>query len=99
MKDFITAAFPWVVLGIAIAVACAVYARKKNTKQADSKDAEKENGLAMGFTHRVWCLGVAFGTLIGSVTDNQGLWMPLGLSIGMLFGILFSTINKGDDEK
>ena len=84
MKDFIMAALPWVVTGLAIALACGGFAAKKKKHCADKKAKVSGSGLALGM-----CLGVAAGTAIGSLTDNMGLWMPLGMSIGMLLGMAF----------
>ena len=37
--------------------------------------------LALGMT-----LGVAAGSVIGVLTDNGGLWIPIGLAIGAGIG-------------
>ncbi len=56
------------------------------------KDNESYLSLPLGM-----CFGVAFGTTIGSVTGNLGLWLPIELCAGMLFGVVF--MNKDDMQK
>ena len=73
MKDFITAALPWIIIGIAIAL-LAVNAgkRKKGEKKADDNKSE---GMCIGM-----CIGVALGA--SGVID-----LGLGISLGMLAGM------------
>ena len=73
MKDFITAALPWIIIGIAIAL-LAVNAgkRKKGEKKADDNMSE---GMCIGM-----CIGVALGA--SGVID-----LGLGISLGMLAGM------------
>ena len=36
-------------------------------------------------TGRGVALGVIFGTLLGVLTDNIGLWLPIGIALGAAF--------------
>ena len=36
-------------------------------------------------TGRGVALGVVFGTLLGVLTDNIGLWLPIGIALGAAF--------------
>ena len=80
MKDFITMALPWIIIGIAIAV-LAVNAgkRKKSGKNADGTMSE---GMCIGM-----CIGVALGT--SGVLD-----LSLGISLGMFAGMAVSSCVK-----
>ena len=73
MKEFFSAALPWILMGVAIAVFAANCAREKE----NSRKTEK-NGMAVGM-----CIGILAGivlTLLGVFKD-----MTLGISIGMLW--------------
>ena len=72
MRDFIMAAVPLVVTGIALAVFCAGRAEKK-------KKQEKENGYeAEGMS-----LGMCFGAAVGAMFPE---YIGVTLSMGMLTG-------------
>lgn len=95
MKDFIMAALPWVIMGIALAVACVSFASgKKKTKNGEQGEQQMGAGVPLGM-----CFGVSFGAAMGALTDNMGVWLPVGISVGMLFGAAFmSTDSKKKDE-
>ena len=38
------------------------------------------------------CMGIAFGAVIGMLTDNTGLWIPIGLYLGLAVGDLLSVV-------
>ena len=42
------------------------------------------------------CTGIAVGAAIGAATHNIGLWMPIGLSVGICLGLLFGR--GGEDD-
>lgn len=44
---------------------------------------------------RFIALGIVFGTLLGVVTGNLGLWLPLGIAFG---GGLEAASNKKEKE-
>ena len=52
----------------------------------NKNDKRNTTGLAIGM-----CLGVAIGTAIGAMTDNMGLWIPIGISVGMCLGLAFGN--------
>lgn len=84
MLDFVKAAFPWVIIGITIAVFAATRTRLKKQK-ADQADGKGEygnyqsEGLCIGM-----CIGVAFGTT--GICD-----LATGLGLGMLLGMMIGT--------
>lgn len=86
VKDFISAALPWVVMGLLLAVYFAVSAKNNKKGKADDNYAAEGMGLGM-------CLGLCVYTAIG---QNVGI----GLSIGMLFGLAIgSGIRKEKKEE
>ena len=76
MRDFIMAALPLVVVGIALAVFFAGRAGKK-------KKGEKENGYeAMGMS-----LGMFFGAAVGAILPEYiGVTLSMGCSLGCWSG-------------
>lgn len=75
MKEFLLAALPFIICGIAVIVIL------KNTKKQTSKD----NYLVEGM-----CLGLAFGSMIGAMFPSQlGLCLSLGMLIGEAIGSYF----------
>lgn len=39
-------------------------------------------------------MGAGFGTAIGIATGNLGVWLPIGVALGMLYPALFGTDTK-----
>jgi hypothetical protein len=56
----------------------------KNRKDQDTK---KETSTAIG-------LGIMFGSIIGALTDNIGIWLPLGMAIGVGIGASRARLKK-----
>ncbi len=88
--DFMSAALPWLCMGLLVAVFAASYGKKKSGKdETDSK--EKENygleGMSFGM-----CFGVALGTTLG---NNTGIGMSLGMLLGLAIG---SCIEKKTEK-
>ena len=80
MRDFMMAALPLVVAGIALAVFFAGRAGKK-------KKQEMENGYeAMGMS-----LGMCFGAAVGTIFPE---YIGVTLSVGMLAGLLVGMCVK-----
>ena len=79
MKNFITAALPWVMMGLALAVLAVSYAREKK------EDQKKRNELQLG--------GMALGMLLGVALGTTGLLEShaLGISLGALWGLAIGT--------
>lgn len=40
------------------------------------------------------CLGVAVGTALRGQADITGLWIPIGIVVGVLFAVLLSKKNR-----
>ena len=69
MKEFILAALPWVLCGIAVAIICANLAgsKQKTQKKLDRRIA----------------LGLALGLMFGSALNAAGLWGSHGLGLAL----------------
>ncbi len=74
MRDFIMAALPLVVVGIALAVFFAGRSRRKKQKET------KGDHEAMGM-----CQGMCFGAAIGAIFPQ---YIGIALSMGMLIGLV-----------
>ena len=84
--DFLSAALPWICIGLLLAIFFAKNSRKK--KDDKTKENYSTEGMALGM-----CFGVAIGTAFG---NNTGI----GLSLGMLAGLVIgSCIEKKNDEE
>lgn len=93
MKDFIFAAFPWVVIGLTIAVLAAFKVRKsriaENTQTEDQESGQEDNYGLLGM-----CLGMSMGLLFGTVTGH----LALGMTPGMLIGFAIGSCIKKEGE-
>ena len=78
MRDFMLAALPWIIIGIAVAVIFAFRSRKK--------DDEPQNCMTEGM-----CIGMCLGVAIGS---TGLISLALGISSGMLIGEVIGFIIK-----
>ena len=77
VMDFLSAALPWISIGLLLAIFFAQNARKKkNNKKVENYSTE---GMTFGM-----CFGVAIGTAFG---NNTGI----GLSLGMLAGLVIGS--------
>lgn len=86
IPDFLSAALPWICIGLLLAIFFAQNARKK--KDDKKKDNYSTEGLALGM-----CFGVAIST---SVCNNTGI----GLTLGMLGGyVIGSLIEKKENDE
>ena len=85
MKDFITAAFPWLIMGLSLAILCVKLGQKKEGEKIDSYMTE----------------GMSFGLLIGTALGVIGnMSTGTTLSLGMLIGLtLGSLIPKKEKEE
>ena len=86
MRDFILAALPWVLCGIAVAIICAGLGSWKTKK----KDAASEQRIA---------LGMSLGLLLGVALNGAGLWENhgLGLALGALWGMALAVLFPAKD--
>ena len=84
MRDFIMAALPLVVVGIALAVFFTGRAGKK-------KKQEKESGYeAEGMS-----LGMCFGAAVGAIFPEYiGVTLSVGMLIGLVVGMCFGKKHK-----
>lgn len=102
MKDFIFAAFPWVVMGLSIAVLAVVFNEKEKRKadiaqktdqafdqKSDEKEKSEDNYGLLGM-----CLGMSLGLALGTAMDH----LALGLSLGMLAGLAVGSCIKKEGE-
>ena len=86
--QFILAAFPWILCGIAVAVICVGMNRKKT----------KENEETL---EKRMALGTALGLLFGVALNGLGLWENdgIGFALGPLWGMALATLwRDGDDS-
>lgn len=86
VKDFVLAALPWVLAGIAVAILCA----GMDTRKA------KENSKAL---EEHMAVGTALGLMAGVALNYCGLWESHAL--GPLWGMALATLSVGrrnDDE-
>ena len=75
--DFLSAALPWICIGLLLAIFFAQSARrKKGNKKKENYGTE---GIALGM-----CFGTAIGTSLG---NNTGLGLTLGMLIGFAVGL------------
>ncbi|MGN1031648.1 MAG: hypothetical protein ACI4PQ_08605 [Butyricicoccaceae bacterium] len=87
MKEFITAAFPWLMIGLALAVIAAAFAE------------EKRKGTEKRFGQRV-IAGAGLGVIFGVVLNICGFWESeaFGLAIGPLWGMAVAALIKERDD-
>ena len=83
--DFLSAALPWICIGLLLAIFFAQNAQRG--KESKKKENFSTEGMALGM-----CFGVAIGTSIGS---NTGIGLTLGMLAGFVIG---SLIEKNKDE-
>ena len=86
--DFLSAALPWICIGLLLAIFFAQSARKK--KGDKTKENYSTEGMALGM-----CFGTAIGTSLGS---NSGIGLTLGMLAGLVIGSCVEK-KKSDDEK
>ena len=82
MRDFLTAALPWVLIGIAIAVfaaGAAVGAKRKRKKRENGEETAPGTFWMEGM-----CFGLAMGVCFGSIGVVR---LETGIGMGMLLGL------------
>ena len=88
IMDFMSAALPWICMGLLLAIFFVKNARKKK------EDKKKENygteGMALGM-----CFGVAIGTSLG---NNTGIGLSLGMLAGLVIGSCIEKMKSNDEE-
>lgn len=85
MKDFISASFPLIMLGIALAILSVNCGTKKRRNKIEGVQIATGAGL---------------GLLLGVMLNNCGLWENhiLGLLLGPLWGIALGTLYKKEEH-
>lgn len=88
MREFVLAALPWVLAGLAVAIICAGMSKKK--KEKDEKKTQQHMAL-----------GLSLGLLWGVALNNCGLWEnhTLGYALGPLWGMALATLWDNDHKK
>lgn len=90
MKDFVLAALPLVLCGIAVAVICANLRRKK------TKEKTLEQSMA---------IGISLGLMLSPALNSIGLWENHGLGFalrplwGMALAVLFHKNTNADENR
>ena len=83
MKDFVRAALPFVLAGLAVIILCV-----GNQKKPETEDAKtQENRLAFG---------MLLGLALGAALDGCGVFESpmIGLTLGPLWGMALSTLGS-----
>lgn len=83
MKDFITAAAPWVIMGLTLAI---FFARISKKPKKSGKNHESA-GIALGM-----CFGAAVGTMF---EGGPAICISLGILIGLCVG---SAVSKKEEN-
>ena len=92
IMDFLSAALPWICIGLLLAIFFAQSVRKKKDKKKDNKKNENYGTEGMA-------LGMCFGTAIGiSLGNNTGIGLSLGMLAGLVIGSCIAK-KKNDDEE
>lgn len=89
VMSFLTAALPWVCMGLLLAIFFAKSARKKKDNQM--KENYSTEGMALGM-----CFGVAIGTAFGG---NTGIGLSLGMLVGFAIGSLIEKDVEGQNDR
>ena len=84
--DFLSAALPWICMGLLLAIFFAGNALKKSKKNENYST----EGMALGM-----CFGTAIGTSFG---NNTGIGLALGMLAGLVIGSCIEK-KKNDDEE
>ena len=86
--DFLSAALPWVCIGLLLAIFFARSARKKKGNKKNENYGTE--GMALGM-----CFGTAIGTSLG---NNTGIGLTLGMLAGLLIGSCIVKKENDDEE-
>ena len=84
--DFLSAALPWISIGLLLAIFFAQNAGKK--KDNKKKENFATEGLALGM-----CFGVAISSAFG---NNTGIGLTLGMLAGFIIGSLIEKKKNAD---
>lgn len=89
MADFLLAALPWVVIGIAVAVMLVNFNRKRGELSIEKqKGMDGENSKSTEGENNYMYVGMCLGMCLGSVLSLSGIvTLSYGISFGMLIGM------------
>lgn len=95
MREFFTAAFPWIITGLCVAVLAVQLSRKRSK----AKDGEKkENYMAEGMCVDM-CVGMCGGANLGFLgIYNSGVGLCICMLVGEVIGMIIPK-EKDDDRK
>lgn len=85
---FLSAALPWICMGLLLAIFFAQAARKKKDNKKNCSYSTE--GLALGM-----CFGAAIGTSLG---NNTGTGLALGMLAGFAIGLCIEEKKNGDEK-
>ena len=88
VMDFLSAALPWISLGLLLAIFFAQSGRKKTENKKNENYGTE--GMALGM-----CFGTALGTSLG---NNTGIGLTLGMLAGYAIGLSVEKKNNDDEE-
>lgn len=91
MKDFISAALPWIITGIVLAVLCVSFFVRK--KRSDSDDVKEDNYGLVGMV-----IGMCIGSAVGALSEYLSIGMTTGMLIGLSIGMCFKKPAKEKNE-
>ena len=81
VKDFVLAALPWVLMGVALAIVAALFARREKTGKKSVKETYMGEGMALGM----------LGYSVTSSVALRDSCMALSIAAGIIFGFLLYT--------
>ena len=85
MKDFLLAALPWGLCGLAVAIVCAKLGKRK-----EDPDKKLDQQIA---------LGMALGLMLSPALNSIGLWEShaVGIALGPLWGMALACLLYKED--
>ena len=87
MKEFFSAAFPWVAIGLSIAIILANAVKRERIKVRDESGEDKASGDKKAADNHMTD-GMCIGMCIGVVVATTGVVeLADGISLGMLLGL------------
>lgn len=90
MKDFIIAALPWVIMGIALAIFASKNAKMSQAREAGEVDEEAKARLKNQMTQWM-CIGLVVVVFLSGAFEqvSTAIGVSFGALIGMLVGMVF----------
>ena len=82
MNEFMTAALPWVLMGLALAI-IAVKLKEKKSEEKSEEYSEEKSKMDKKVSYGM-CIGMGFGVVLQSATSMN---LGTSLAIGALWGM------------